>query len=99
MNWSAIEECSIYDEDKSTRCIGVYRSKNVGMSNDWKLESSTPKVQGFHSNVRRLWVRQDLRLNRKAKSMESWLIFQPLNIKEGVTHWVVYILTICKSNN
>ena len=68
------------------------------MSNDWELESSTPKVQGFLSNVRRLRVRQDLRLNRKAKSMESWLIFQPLNIREGVTHWVVYMLAICEFN-
>ena len=86
------------DEDTLTRFIGMHRSKNVGMSNDWKLESFTPKVQGFLSNVRRLRVRQDLRLNRKAKLMESWLIFQPLNIREGVMHWVMYILTICESN-
>ncbi len=29
-----VEECSIYDEVISTRYGGVYRSKNVGMSND-----------------------------------------------------------------
>ena len=30
--------------------------------------------------------------------MESWLIFQPLVAREGVTHWVVCMLSIWEFN-